>query len=52
MLRDDDLNKEIISKFTQLTDGKKAVIVETLIRSLFEQAKISFDRQSKSGASP
>jgi hypothetical protein len=52
MLRDDELNREIISKFSKLAEGEKAVIVETLIESLFEQAIVSFDRQSKSEANP
>lgn len=52
MLRDDELNREIINKFSQLHEEDKAVIIETLVMSLFEQALVSFDRQSKNGANP
>lgn len=42
-----ELDQEIVEKFTALTERNKALIVETLIESLFEQAKVAFDHQKE-----
>jgi hypothetical protein len=52
MLRDEDLDREILSDFSTLSDEKKAELIEILSKSLSEQVKVSSGRQSKSGANP
>jgi hypothetical protein len=42
---DNGLNREVIEKFSTLTDKNKATVIATLVESLFEQAVVSSDRQ-------
>ena len=46
------LNRDIMKKFSALKEENKAIIIETLIESLFGQAAASFDRWSESGVNP
>jgi hypothetical protein len=52
MLRDEDLDNEILESFLCLSDENKAKIIEIITKSFSEQVIISSDRQSKSGANP
>lgn len=52
MLREDKLNREIMIKFSALTEENRALILEILVKSLSEQGAFSFDRLSSSEADP
>lgn len=47
-----ELDRDILEEFRQLTDANKGIILDSLVASLFEQAKISFGRRSDSEVNP
>ena len=52
MRRDDEMNREILKKLSELTEENKAAIIETLLGVLLEPTATSSDRQLDSEADP